>query len=210
VTAIVFKCLSKSPDSRFQSATDLLRALERASSGRGTTVLNRTKQHWLALTITGVLLAVIAVGLGIYWKRQKTRTGMIDSIAVLPLDIRSKDPDADYISDGIAESINNSLARLPGLKVIPNSVALRYKGKAADFQKIGDALESRPYSPAVLCSAAPIFPLISNSMAFATENNSGASNTPARWPIYLWCKTTSRRRFRSGWAHNFPKPIGKS
>jgi TolB-like protein/Tfp pilus assembly protein PilF len=35
---------------------------------------------------------------------------------------------------------DNSLARLPGLKVVPNSVALRYKGKAADFQKIGDAL----------------------------------------------------------------------
>lgn len=59
---------------------------------------------------------------------------------MLPLDIRSKDPDADYISDGIAQSINNSLARLPGLKVIPNSVALRYKGKAADFQKIGEDL----------------------------------------------------------------------
>jgi TolB-like protein len=47
---------------------------------------------------------------------------------------------ADYISDRIAQSINNSLARLPGLKVIPNSVALRYKGKAADFQKIGEDL----------------------------------------------------------------------
>jgi eukaryotic-like serine/threonine-protein kinase len=93
MTAIVFKCLSKSPDSRFQSATDLLRALERASSGRGTTVLHRIKQHWLALTITGVLLAVIALGLGIDWKRQKTGMGTIDSIAVLPLDIRSKNPD---------------------------------------------------------------------------------------------------------------------
>jgi adenylate cyclase len=72
--------------------------------------------------------------------RQGTGKATIDSIAVLPLDIRSKDPDADYISDGIAQSINNSLARLPGLKVIPNSVALRYKGKAADFQKIGEDL----------------------------------------------------------------------
>jgi TolB-like protein/predicted Ser/Thr protein kinase len=140
MNAIVFRCLAKPPDSRFQSATDLLRALERPSSDRGTSGLHRIKQHWLALAITGILLAVIAVGLGIYWKRQTTGTRTIDSIAVLPLDIRSKDSDADYISDGIAESINNSLARLPGLKVIPNSVALRYKGKAADFQKIGEDL----------------------------------------------------------------------
>jgi len=79
-----------------------------------------------------------AAGLGTYLKGFKT--GRIDSIAVLPLNIRSNDPDADYISDGITESINNSLARLPDLKVIPHSVALHYKGKALDSQKVGDAL----------------------------------------------------------------------
>jgi eukaryotic-like serine/threonine-protein kinase len=139
LTAIIFKCLAKSPGNRFQCATDLLRALERASNG-GNTTLHRIRQHWMALTITAVLLAVIITGLGIYQTRQTNGKATIDSIAVLPLDIRSKDPDADFISDGIAQSINNSLARLPGLKVIPNSVALRYKGKAADFQKIGEDL----------------------------------------------------------------------
>jgi TolB-like protein/Tfp pilus assembly protein PilF len=55
--------------------------------------------------------------------------------------LRSTEPEADYISDGIAESIDNSLAQLLGLKVIPYSVALRYKGKAVDIQKTGDALQ---------------------------------------------------------------------
>ena len=141
LTAIVFKCLSKSPDDRFQTATDLLTALERASTGSSSTVVHRLKQHRLALAIAGVLLVIVAVSLGIYLKRPKT--GSINSIAVLPLDIQSNDPEADYISDGITESINNSLARLPGLKVIPHSVALHYKGKAADFQKVGDALGVR-------------------------------------------------------------------
>ena len=85
------------------------------------------------------VLGIVAVGGSIYWK--KFKSGQIDSIAVLPLDMRSTDPESDYISDGIAESINNSLAQLPSLKVIPYSVALHYKGKAVDIQKTGDALQ---------------------------------------------------------------------
>jgi TolB-like protein len=55
--------------------------------------------------------------------------------------LRSTDAESDYISDGIAESINNSLAQLPSLKVIPYSVALHYKGKTVDIQNTGDALQ---------------------------------------------------------------------
>ena len=95
------------------------------------------RHYWVAAF--AVLLVALAAS-GIWYWRSPAETSQIESIAVLPLDIRSKDPNADYISDGIAESINNSLARLPGLRVIPNSVALRYKGKAADFQKIGEGL----------------------------------------------------------------------
>ena len=134
VQAIVSKCLAKSPDGRFQSATDLRLALEGASI-RGIP-RGQTAHNWLAIA-AGVLL-IGCVGAGIYWKR--SRTGAIDSIAVLPLENRSNDPDADYISDGITESINNSLARLPSLRVIPHSVASHYKGKAMDAQKVGDEL----------------------------------------------------------------------
>jgi TolB-like protein/Tfp pilus assembly protein PilF len=83
------------------------------------------------------LIAIIAAG--IYWKA--SRTSAIDSIAVLPLENRSNNPDADYISDGITESVNNSLARLPNLRVVPHSVALHYKGKQIDAQKVGDELK---------------------------------------------------------------------
>jgi serine/threonine protein kinase/tetratricopeptide (TPR) repeat protein len=141
LNAIAFKCLSKSPDDRFQTATDLRMALERASTYDGSTVVHRLKQHRLALATAGVLLAIGAVSIGIYLKGSKT--GPIDSIAVLPLDIQSNDPEADYISDGITESINNSLAQLPDLKVVPHSIALHYKGKTVDFQKAGDALGVR-------------------------------------------------------------------
>lgn len=138
LTAIVFKCLAKSPDDRFQSASDLLAALGRSSTSGRSVLLHRFKEHKLAVTSACALVVVASVLLGIYRKTQ--HTGPINSIAVLPLDIESKDPEADYISDGISASINNSLAALTGLKVTPNSVAAHYKGKAADFQKIGDTL----------------------------------------------------------------------
>ena len=80
-------------------------------------------------------IAALAIG---YLKESKT--GRIDSIAVLPLENRSNDPDVEYISDGITESINDSLARLPSLKVVPHSVAYHYKRDVSDVRKIGDAL----------------------------------------------------------------------
>jgi TolB-like protein/Tfp pilus assembly protein PilF len=138
LNAIVLKCLAKSPDARYQTANDLQQALERASPGSDSSVTDLVMRHPRALAFA-VALMIISVGaLAIY--RKGANTGRIDSIAVLPLDMRSNDPEADYISDGITESINNSLAKLPSLKVIPNSVALHYKGKSADFQKVGDAL----------------------------------------------------------------------
>ncbi len=131
--AIVRRCLSKSPEGRFQTATDLRRALEEAST-RGISV---TKRRTIALAIAVILLVIASVGAFVYLRGAKAG---IESIAVLPLENRSNDPDADYISDGVTESINNSLARLPSLRVIPHSVASHYRGKAMDVQKVGDEL----------------------------------------------------------------------
>jgi tetratricopeptide (TPR) repeat protein len=142
LNSIVFKCLSKSPAARYQTATELMTALTKASTTGSSSVVDRIAAHRNRLMIALALLVVLgiaAVGGGIYWK--KSKSGQIDSIAVLPLDMRSTDPEADYISDGIAESINNSLAQMPDVKVIPYSVALHYKGKAVDIQKTGDALQ---------------------------------------------------------------------
>jgi eukaryotic-like serine/threonine-protein kinase len=135
VQAIVSKCLAKSPAGRFQSATDLRRALDGASI-RG---IPLGKRRVLAGAIAAALLLIAFAGAGIYWMR--SRTSVIDSIAVLPLENRSNNADADYISDGITESVNNSLARLPNLRVVPHSVALHYKGKQIDSQKVGDELK---------------------------------------------------------------------
>jgi eukaryotic-like serine/threonine-protein kinase len=137
VQAIVNRCLAKSPDGRFQTASDLRQALD-AASIRDMAVPRR-KGRKIAVPIAAALVLIACIAAGIYWKG--SRTTAIDSIAVLPLENRSNNADADYISDGITESVNNSLARLPNLRVIPHSVALHYKGKQVDAQKVGDELK---------------------------------------------------------------------
>jgi serine/threonine protein kinase/tetratricopeptide (TPR) repeat protein len=96
------------------------------------------KRHRIALAIAVIGLVIGSVGVAAYLKR--SNPGQIESIAVLPLENRSNNPDDGYISDGITESVNNSLARLPALSVTPHSVAFHYKGKAMDVRKIGDEL----------------------------------------------------------------------
>ena len=56
----------------------------------------------------------------------------IESIAVLPFENTAHDPNADYLTDGLTESIINSLTQLPNLKVIARSSVFRYKGKVTD------------------------------------------------------------------------------
>jgi TolB-like protein/tetratricopeptide (TPR) repeat protein len=66
-----------------------------------------------------------------------------NSIAVLPFVNASRDPDGEYLSDGIAESIINSLSRVGQIKVMPRSTVFRYNGQDADPQSIGRELHVR-------------------------------------------------------------------
>lgn len=97
------------------------------------------KRRTTAVLGAAALVAAVT-GFGVYLRTSR-HSGPINSIAVLPLEIHSNDPDAEYISDGITESVNNTLSRLPGLRVVPHSIALRYKGKTTDAQKTGGELE---------------------------------------------------------------------
>lgn len=103
-------------------------------------IVSGIKRHKLAAVLGVLLLIGSAIALSFYLRVRSPKAGTIESIAVLPFEINSNVADADYISDGITESIINSLTHLPNLKVIPRSMAFRYKGKTTDLQKIGDEL----------------------------------------------------------------------
>ena len=64
----------------------------------------------------------------------------IESIAVLPFTNAGGDPDMDYLSDGITESLINALSQLPHLKVMSRSAVFRFKGKETDPHEVGRKL----------------------------------------------------------------------
>ncbi len=95
-----------------------------------------------ALYIILVAVAVLLIGIAAYMFLLP-RTEAIDSLAVLPFVNVSGDPNTEYLSDGMTESIINSLTRIPELRVIPRSTVFRFKGKDIDPQEIGSKLNVR-------------------------------------------------------------------
>jgi TolB-like protein/Tfp pilus assembly protein PilF len=67
----------------------------------------------------------------------------IDSLAVLPLENASGDPEADYLSEGIAETLINALAQLRKIRIVPRAVAFRHRGPGVDPLAVGSELGVR-------------------------------------------------------------------
>lgn len=95
------------------------------------------KRHKLA---TAVVLATIVLGsiaIAAYLSLRFTAVA-IDSIAVLPFVNQNRDPNTEYLSDGLTESITNSLSQLSNLRVIPSPSVARYKTKEIDAITAGN------------------------------------------------------------------------
>ena len=105
------------------------------------------KSHaWIYVVIVGALFSVGLFMLGRYGFREKVSASSdlpAKSIAVLPFDNATRNTDTEYLSDGIAEALINSLTELQQLKVIARSTAFRYKGKQIDPQGVGRELNVR-------------------------------------------------------------------
>ena len=92
-----------------------------------------------ALIGTAIIVAYLAYsGYSRYFAGDdKKRNG---SIAVLPFVNMGGDPDAEYLSDGISESLINTLSELRGVKVIASNSSFQYKNKKIDIQKVASEL----------------------------------------------------------------------
>lgn len=93
------------------------------------------------------LALVIAAVAGIVYFSARNKAGAapaaIQSIAVLPFVDESPNGDTEFLDDEIAESLVNSLTKLPKLRVVPRSVMVTYKGRNLDPRRVGQELNVR-------------------------------------------------------------------
>jgi len=106
-------------------------------------IVNELKRHKIAAIAGVLILAVVAViGVRSYLRAKSTEV-VVDSIAVIPFANEDKNPEYEWISDGLTESIINNLTQLPNLKVIARSSVFRYKGRESDPIAVGKELGVR-------------------------------------------------------------------
>jgi TolB-like protein/Tfp pilus assembly protein PilF len=135
---VVQRCLAKDPDKRWQSATDVLRELKRASEATSPGQVRRSTFRWVA----GILGAVVTGLLAWLWMVDVDRTpttttdGQIRSMAVLPLLNLSGDPEQEFFADGMTEQLIAELAKIKGLRVISPTSVMQYKGAPRPLQDI--------------------------------------------------------------------------
>ncbi|MEO7674383.1 MAG: tetratricopeptide repeat protein [Pyrinomonadaceae bacterium] len=89
--------------------------------------------------LLAIPLLLISLG-GYFGYRYVSPTKQIESIAVMPFVNESGNPDVEYLSDGMTETLIKSLSNLPNLNVKARSSVFRYKGKDTDAKTIGKEL----------------------------------------------------------------------
>ena len=143
---ITLKAMSKNPKNRYQHADELLvdlRSLtdEIASAGfaKGLVKKGFTKRH-LGLVFGAVIIIAAALVLARSYLFPDEHQA-IDSIAVLPLENLSGDPDQEYFADGMTEALIADLAKIGTLKVISRTSVMRYKGSQKSLPEIARELD---------------------------------------------------------------------
>ena len=98
------------------------------------------KRRGAAIALASVL--VLAIGGGAWWVKLRLRPAPahVSSVAVLPLENLSKDPEQEYFADGMTDALITDLAKIHALRVISRTSVMRYKGKRPSISEIAREL----------------------------------------------------------------------
>jgi len=152
---IILKCLDKDPGRRFQSAKELLVDLQRLGTTSIATAATALVPHassalkraarLASYAVAGLLaFALLMTGLNVAgWRDRllgRPRPAQIRSLAVLPLENRSHDPEQDYFADGMTDELITELARLNAVRVISRTSVMRFKNTDKSLPEIARSL----------------------------------------------------------------------
>jgi len=144
---LIARCLRKDPERRIQHMGDVKLALEELKEER-TSAKVRARRLPIALaiasltfvTVAGVLFALNAGGLRDRALGRAIGLPRIESLAVLPLENLSRDPEQEYFADGMTEELITDLAKISALKVISRTSVMHYKGTHKTVPEIAKEL----------------------------------------------------------------------
>jgi TolB-like protein len=150
LSTICLKCLEKDPKRRYPSALALAEDLEhwlkhepiRAHRTGFFTHARKWVRRKPAIAALSASLIALAAAMGWnVWKSELFRAAPEKSIAVLPFENLSQNPDSAFFADGVQEEILTDLTRIADLKVISRTSVMQYKsGVPRDLPKIGHEL----------------------------------------------------------------------
>jgi len=148
---IINKTLEKDKEIRCQTSKELLldlKRLKRDTSGESVSAAvpaaTPAKRSYLWPVVAGGVMVLILLALALFWPfTAAPPEEVITSIAVLPFENLSNDPEMEYLSDGAAQSIIYSLSQMPQVKVTSFSSVLLYKGQAFNSQQVANDLGVR-------------------------------------------------------------------
>jgi serine/threonine protein kinase/tetratricopeptide (TPR) repeat protein len=150
---VIRRALEKDSNLRYQHAADMRSELQRVK--RDTESGQRHAEEETGAVQIPTTSRVSSIGNSTGKRRARTSSAqtdalrpqrvskIVDSLAVLPFENASGDPEHEYLSDGITGSLINILATVPKLRVMAQSTVLRYKGQKLDPQAIGRELTVR-------------------------------------------------------------------
>jgi TolB-like protein/Flp pilus assembly protein TadD len=124
--------------SRGAAPTTMLAAPPIVTTGALAKPKRRRTAIAIAVIVTAVVAATSAIVVDSYLSKKTPAS--IQSVAVLPFANQSGNSDVEYLSDGITESLINSLSQLPNLSVKARSTVFHYKGKDVTPQQVGSEL----------------------------------------------------------------------
>ena len=149
---IILKCLQKEPKNRYQSARELMADLRLLTMPSATTsAASPASSAWrkavrpAAYGVTGILaLAVVLLGLNLGgWRARllgRAAPARIQSLAVLPLENLSGDPNQEYFADGMTDALITDLGKISALRVISRTSVMQYKAGRKPLREIAGDL----------------------------------------------------------------------